>query len=66
MTNERLAELLEATDSVSEYIKEHLHDTVENNLLYTGVIDDTSDENYATINTVKKMVLTKLLKELEL
>ena len=66
MNNERLAELLEATDSVSEYIKNLLHDTVENNLLYTGVIDDTSDENYATINTVKKMVLTTILKDLEL
>ena len=66
MNNERLAELLEATDSVSEYIKNLLHDTVENNLLYTGVIDDTGDENYATINTVKKMVLTTILKDLEL
>ena len=66
MYNKQLVELLEAADHVQCYIEETLHNVVEDHLLYTGVIEDTGDEGYVTINTVKKMVLTKLLKELEL
>ena len=60
ITSEEQDSITATVTGVEEYIKEHMWQIIENQMLDAGVIEDTSDKAYAMIEIAVRELIHKL------